>query len=92
MKKNKNKIIGVVLMVCGLLAVAVGIIAPIVIAETAERNGTLGIIGGADGPTYIYVRHTFGGGVLMALIALGVLAMASGVTVLVVDIVRRKRS
>ena len=88
---RKKRILSAVLAAVGTVALMVGWLVPVAAVKYAEQNGTLGIIGGADGPTYIYVRSTMAGGIMPAVMALGALALISGVIVWIVDAVQRKR-
>ena len=44
-----------------------------------ERNASLAIIGGADGPTTIFLAGTLGNGVLFAAILFGLILLALGI-------------
>ena len=102
---TKKRIVSIAAMVIGVLMIASGLLTPKIMMAMAQKDqpiaiigageesaASIGIIGGADGPTYMYVHQTVFGGALPAVVALGALALISGVIVWIVDTVQRKRA
>lgn len=79
-----KKIISIVLMIVGAFMV-IGSVAPIIIGAILEArmeaqiSDSVGIIGGADGPTAVMVVGTLGMGSVIAKILIGVLLVAVGI-------------
>ena len=76
-----KKIVSIISILAGglvLLGVAIPpIVGAILKAKTAA--GSVGIIGGADGPTAIFLAGTIGVGSVIAEIVIGVLLIAAGI-------------
>ena len=78
MKKKIMVIIGLLVMLTVIFAVIV----------VNERNASLAIIGGADGPTTIFLAGTLGNGVLFAAILFGLIFLTLGI--ILFKIIKRK--
>ncbi len=78
---KKGVIIGIVVTILGVLAAIVGI------ASYMNQQQSIGIIGGADGPTVILVAGSLWGALLVPAIVLALILVAVVVTV----IVKKKR-
>ena len=67
---RKFKICSSIALILGLLLALVSVLMPIIkINEFTAQNGSIGIIGGADGPTAIYLTsHLLDGNLLFTLI------------------------
>ena len=67
---RKFKIYSSIALILGLLLALVSVLVPIIkINEFTAQNGSIGIIGGADGPTAIYLTsHLLGGRLILTLI------------------------
>lgn len=76
---RKFKICSSIALILGLLLALVSVLVPIIkINEFTAQNGSIGIIGGADGPTAIYLTsHLLDGNLLFTLI-LGLTLFLSG--------------
>lgn len=76
---RKFKIYSSIALILGLLLALVSVLVPIIkINEFTAQNGSIGIIGGADGPTAIYLTsHLLDGNLLFTLI-LGLTLFLSG--------------
>ncbi len=101
----KKRIFGMIVILVGVLLIVVSLLMPLsiltkattdtpiaIIGGAEEGAPSIGIIGGADGPTYIYLYSSFGGGIWMALTALGVLALISGLITVIADHTRKKHT
>ncbi len=79
-----KKIISIVLMIVGAFMV-IGSVAPIIVGAILEARmeaqiaNSVGIIGGADGPTAVMVVGTLGMGSVIAKILIGVFLVAVGI-------------
>ena len=67
---KKFKIYSSVCLISGLLLVLASVLVPIIkFSNYTAQNGSIGIIGGADGPTAIYITsHLLGGRLILTLI------------------------
>lgn len=77
---NKFKTYSSVCLISGLLLVLASVLVPIIkLSNYTAQNGSIGIIGGADGPTAIYVTsQLLGGSLLFALILVLTLLLCGG--------------
>lgn len=75
-----KKVLSIISIVVGGL-VLLGVIAPMIIGAilSSQSSGSVGIIGGADGPTAIFVVGTFGAGSVIIESVIGVLLVAVGI-------------
>ncbi|MBQ3029445.1 MAG: hypothetical protein IJD26_10205 [Lachnospiraceae bacterium] len=75
-----KKVISIISIVVGGL-VLLSVIAPMVIGAVlnSQASDSVGIIGGADGPTAIFVVGTFGAGSVIIESVIGVLLVAVGI-------------
>lgn len=75
-----KKVLSIIAIVVGGL-VLLSVIAPMVIGAilTSQASGSVGIIGGADGPTAVFVVGTFGAGGVIIESVIGVLLVAVGI-------------
>ena len=64
------------MVIIGILAMEIAIFSVLIINE---RNTSLAIIGGADGPTTVFLAGTLGNGVLFAAILFGLIFLALGI-------------
>ena len=70
MKLKRNALI---ILILGVLMSCLGFIAPIVYWNNyISQNGSIGIIGGADAPTYTFMLSALFDGLLLVLILLGI--------------------
>jgi len=67
---KKFKIYSSISLISGLLLVLASVLVPIIkLSNYTAQNGSIGIIGGADGPTAIYITsHLLGGRLILTLI------------------------
>lgn len=67
---KKFKIYSSVCLISGMLLVLASVLVPIIkLSNYTAQNGSVGIIGGADGPTAIYITsHLLGGRLILTLI------------------------
>ena len=75
-----KKIISIVTIIIGGLLV-IGGVAPMIMGAVlkAQIAESVGVIGGADGPTAIFVTGVPGTGQVIGKIAVGLLVMAAGI-------------
>lgn len=75
-----KKVLSIISIVVGGL-VLLGVIAPMIIGAilSSQTSGSVGIIGGADGPTAVFVVGTFGVGSVIIESVIGVLLVAVGI-------------
>ena len=75
-----KKELSIISIIAGGL-ILLSVIAPMVIGAilTSQASGTVGIIGGADGPTAIFVVGTLGAGSVIIESVIGVLLVAVGI-------------
>lgn len=75
-----KKVLSIISIVAGGL-VLLSVIVPMVIGAilTSQASGSVAIIGGADGPTAVFVVGTFGAGGVIVESVIGVLLVAVGV-------------
>ena len=75
-----KKVVSIISIVAGGL-VLVSVIAPMIIGAilTSQPSGSVGIIGGADGPTAVFVVGSFGAGRVIVESVIGVLLVAGGI-------------
>lgn len=85
MKRTTKRTIGILLVVLGVLLAAWGIFA--MAARNPAESASMGIIGGADGPTAIFVTGTAGPlAALVLLCSTGILPLVLGAVCLVIGI------
>lgn len=67
---KKYKIYSSIALISGLLLALASVLVPIIkLSNYTAQNGSIGIIGGADGPTAIYITsHLLGGRLILTLI------------------------
>ncbi len=70
-----KKAISIIVVIIGIVLAVLGII-----VKTTE-SATVSIIGGADGPTAVFVAGTLGNGVVVGSILIGVLLSVVGIIV-----------
>ena len=76
---KKFKIYSSIVLISGLLLALTSVLVPIIkINEFTAQNGSIGIIGGADGPTAIYLTSHFLDGNLLFTLILGLTLFLSG--------------
>ena len=75
-----KKVLSVISIVAGGL-VLLSVIAPMIIGAilSSQPSGSVGIIGGVDGPTAIFVVGTLGAGSVIIESVIGVLLVAVGI-------------
>lgn len=75
-----KKVLSIVSIVVGGL-VLLSVIAPMIIGAVLanQLSDSVGIIGGADGPTAVFVVGTFGAGGVIIESVIGVLLVAAGI-------------
>ena len=76
-----KKILSVISVIAGGV-VLLGVVAPMIIGlilEAQAEAGTIGIIGGADGPSAIMLVGTIGAGSVVVEVLIGVLLIAVGI-------------
>lgn len=75
-----KKILSIVAIVAGALLV-VGVVAPVIIGAIAKMQipESVGIIGGADGPTAVMVVGVLGTGQIIGEIVAGTLLLVAGI-------------
>ena len=76
---------GIITLISGAAATAAGIVLPIcsTIISFLRRPAEMGVIGGADGPTAVFVTSTAFNGTPSVLLILGFLAIAAGAILLI---------
>lgn len=75
-----KKALSIISIVAGGLLL-LSVIAPMIIGAilSSQPSGSVGIIGGADGPTAVFVVGTFGAGGVIIESVIGVLLIAVGI-------------
>ena len=75
-----KKALSIISIVVGGL-VLLSVIAPMIIGAilSSQPSGSVGIIGGADGPTAVFVVGTLGAGSVIIESVIGVLLVAAGI-------------
>lgn len=75
-----KKVLSIISIVAGGL-VLLNVIAPMIIGAilSSQPSGSVGIIGGADGPTAVFVVGTIGAGSVIVESVIGVLLIAVGI-------------
>ena len=75
-----KKVISIIAIVAGGL-VLLSVVAPIIIGAVLEAQvaSSVGIIGGADGPTAVMVVGTLGAGSVIAEVVIGILLVVAGI-------------
>ena len=87
MKSKRNAII---LLIIGAIIFLAGIVVPIISMKIyTSQHGAIGIIGGADGPTAIYLTSRLFNGTPIIFILLGLGLVVSAVVLLI--ILRKKK-
>jgi Na+-transporting methylmalonyl-CoA/oxaloacetate decarboxylase beta subunit len=87
MKSKRNAII---LLILGAIIFLAGIVVPIVSMRIyTSQHGAIGIIGGADGPTAIYLTSRLFSGMPIIFMLLGLGLIVSAVVLLIV--LRKKK-
>ena len=81
---NMKKAISVAAIVVGVLAL-LSVAVPVIIGNIFEMTPpeSVGIIGGADGPTAIMLAGTVGSGTIIIAVAIGALLITAGILGLV---------
>ncbi len=74
-----RKTIARLCVTAGVLLITVGLIVPFFAMMTTSVSGSMGIIGGASLPTYLFVLTRFADGLLFTLALLGVPLLLTGV-------------
>ena len=76
---KKYKIYSSIALISGLLLVLASVLVPIIkLSIYTSQNGSIGIIGGADGPTAIYLTFRLSGGRLPIALILGLTLFLCG--------------
>ena len=76
---KKFKIYSSIVLISGLLLALTSVLVPIIkLSNYTAQNGSIGIIGGADGPTAIYVTSQLLGGHLLSALILGLTLFLCG--------------
>lgn len=87
MKSKRNAII---LLIIGAIIFLAGIVVPIISMKIyTSQHGAIGIIGGADGPTAIYLTSQLFNGMPIIFMLLGLGLVVSAVVLLIV--LRKKK-
>ena len=75
-----KKVISIIVIVAGGLTL-LSVVAPIIIGAVlkAQVASSVGMIGGADGPTAVMVVGTLGVGSVIAEVVIGLLLIAAGI-------------
>ncbi|MBR6536656.1 MAG: oxaloacetate decarboxylase [Lachnospiraceae bacterium] len=75
-----KKVLSIISIVAGGL-VLLGVIVPMIIGAvlSSQPSGSVGFIGGADGPTAVFVVGTLGAGGVIIESVIGVLLVAVGI-------------
>lgn len=79
---KRTRLIGMILTLVGIVLLLVGLIAPVFRMEPAEPS--VGIIGGADSPTYLLILQTAAGGLFLWMAIAGAVMTAAAFVVMVV--------
>ncbi len=82
-----TRTIGIVLAIMGIALLLIGLTAPLFVQETAATP-SVGIIGGADGPTYLLTLKAAAGGLFLWMAIAGAVMMIASVVLLIAG--RRK--
>ena len=85
---KRTRTIGIVLAILGISLLLIGLIAPVFLRETASTP-SVGIIGGADGPTYLLTLKAAAGGLFLWMVVAGAVMMVVSVVLLIAG--RRKK-
>ena len=70
-----KKIISVIVIILGVIFVAIGVVAKV------KESASIAIIGGADGPTSIFLAGRVGTGFSIGTILLGVIVIIIGIVI-----------
>ncbi len=84
-----KKIIGIILILIGLIAGCLGLVFIFGGTNTAVTNPSMSIIGGADGPTAIFVTGKAAPQSMIMLMAAGLLLVIAGVIFIIYSIKKR---
>ena len=80
---KRTRTIGMVLALVGIALLLVGLITPVFLRETVSAP-SVGIIGGADGPSYLLTLKAAAGGMFLWMAIAGAVMMVASLALLVV--------
>ena len=85
---KRTRTIGIVLAIVGIALLLIGLTAPLFVQETATTP-SVGIIGGADGPSYLLTLKAAAGGLFLWMAIVGAVMMTASVVLMIAG--RRKK-
>jgi Na+-transporting methylmalonyl-CoA/oxaloacetate decarboxylase beta subunit len=80
---KRTRTIALILALAGIALLLIGLIAPVFLQETASTP-SVGIIGGADTPTYLLILRSVAGGLFLWIAAIGAVMVVSAIGLLMV--------
>lgn len=80
---KRTRTIALILALAGIALLLIGLIAPVFLQETAPTP-SVGIIGGADTPTYLLTLRSVAGGLFLWIAAIGAVMVVSAIGLLIV--------
>ncbi len=80
---KSTRTLALILALAGIALLIVGLIAPVFLQETAPTP-SVGIIGGADGPTYLLTLKAAAGGLFLWMAIAGAVMTVSAIVWLIV--------
>lgn len=79
---KRTRTIGIVLAIVGIALLLIGLTAPLFMQETVAAP-SIGIIGGADGPSYLLTLKATAGGLFLWMAIVGALMTVTSVVLLI---------
>lgn len=80
---KRTRTLALILALAGIALLLIGLIAPVFLQETAPTP-SVGIIGGADGPTYLLTLKAVAGGLFLWMVIIGAVMIVASVVLLIV--------
>ncbi|MBQ7355760.1 MAG: hypothetical protein IJW62_09630 [Clostridia bacterium] len=80
---KRTRTLAVILALIGIAFLLIGLIAPLLLRDAAPTP-SVGIIGGADGPTYLLILRSAAGGLFLWIAAIGAVTTVSSIVLLIV--------
>ena len=77
-----TRTLAVAIAIIGIALLFVGLIAPVIL-QTNAPTPSIGIIGGADGPTYLFTLKAVAGGLFLWMAIVGALMTVTSVVLLI---------
>lgn len=80
---KRTRTLALILILVGIALLLVGLITPLLLRDAAPTP-SVGIIGGADGPTYLLTLRSVAGGLFLWMAAAGAVMAVSAIVLLIV--------